>query len=126
MTGAWEWIRSPLTLRFVGQEEELVASEFAIVKDLGEESGTDRLACVNGHHGSASIAMTQEVVTSSDAYVIEAGAFERFDELLARQTWKTSHVLIVTRWIPTKSSDSTSSPCSSTQSAMASRILSIT
>ena len=110
----------------VQQCKELIAGQLAIPKDLGEEAGANRLSTVHRYDGDSTIRVPQEVMAPSDSHVFEACAFEGFYQVFTRRARKPCHETTEMVWIPTKSRDSMSSPCSSTQSATASRIRSIT
>jgi len=66
------------------QSEKLVPSQLTVTQDLDEKSGSDCLACMNGHHSDATIRMTEAMMTAPHSYIFEASSDECLDELLAR------------------------------------------
>jgi hypothetical protein len=64
--------------------ENLVAGEINVTKDLGEQSRSDRLACMDRNYGDAPVDMPEQTVASPLAEDHEAAPFERADKLGAR------------------------------------------
>jgi hypothetical protein len=64
---------------------KLISGDFAIPKDLSEESATYTFAAMGGHHCAPAVGMTEEVVTSLDPNQIKAKATKCLDKLDAVQ-----------------------------------------
>jgi len=46
----------------------LLTAEFAIAKDLGEKTWTDRFTRMNWHHGRSTVTVAEKVVTTLHPY----------------------------------------------------------
>jgi hypothetical protein len=113
-------------LQAVEQRAKVILRQLAVTQDLGEKSRANGFTAVHRYDGSSSVRMTKEMMASPDSHIAEACTVEYSDQIFTRQARKPCHEPIETFWIPTKSSVSVSPPCSSTHSAIASRILSMT
>jgi len=77
--GGGEFILSGALKKLV----KFLSRKLAVAKDLGKESGTDSLACVNGHNRGPPIAMSKKMVAAFHPRHFKPGLPECGNQFLA-------------------------------------------
>jgi len=89
----WGYKKRP-TSKVRGQ---LALRDLGVPENLGQKTGPDRFARVDGHDSCTAICMAQVVVAAANPNPLETQPPEGRDDLLARNTGQAAHALIRTR-----------------------------
>ena len=69
--------RGPLQKRL-----ELLAVEFAVAKNLGQQTGSDDLTCMDWHYGHSTVWVAEEMVATLHPYYFEPNLPQSRDDVL--------------------------------------------